>query len=196
MCANWLRHPAGAQPVGILAMVTPLKTWQGPLNISSETTRGKTSQKSLFVSEQGQTIQSDPSGLAKQEHQEIGYGPNTDIGCKVPQSDWVRHDRKSHDFQERPGFSQVQGTNTHTHTTKPNFEFFPQMDRQGKKKKEKKKGKMLTSFHQAGSGEWFLWLCSEPQLVSFSRSRKRRRGTDSLKITFPGFMVDWKEALD
>lgn len=63
MGASWQPYPSGAWLVGILALVTPFRTWQGPFNICTEELKAKTSQKSTFLGDGGQGLKMTPVGL-------------------------------------------------------------------------------------------------------------------------------------
>lgn len=63
MGASWQPHPSGAWLVGILALVTPFRTWQGPFNICTEKLKAKPSQKSMFLGNRGQGLKMTPVDL-------------------------------------------------------------------------------------------------------------------------------------
>ena len=134
-------------------MVTPLKTWQGPFNIRAEGLEAETSQKSTFLREWGQRLEMTPVDLGNKSVKKLGVYQVLRLEVKPCHWDWVRHNRERRYFQERPGFSQVQGKKQNTF-----LRVSHNGDRQ-KIRKKKKRGKMLISLLQTRSVERFMWFC-------------------------------------
>lgn len=172
MWASWQKQPSGAWLVGILAMVTPFKTWQGPFNIRAEGLEAKTSQKSVFLSEWGQRLKMTPVDLGNKSIKKLGVDQIPRQEVKPLHWDGVRHNRERRYFQERPGFSQVQeGEKNKKAKTKARTHFsgFPAAG-------TGEKGKMLISLLQAWAMERVWGFCSEPWLISFC-SKEGREGS-------------------
>lgn len=105
--------------------------------------------------------------------------------------DWVRHNR------ERLFSGETWLQSSPEQKTKHIFQGFLHKGGRQKEKEKKKKGKMLISLLRTQSVERFMWFCPEPRPVPSSCSSKgSRREVQRKKITLPGFMFYWKEALD
>ena len=163
--ASWREHPSGAWLVGILAMVTPLKTWQGPFNIRAEGLEAETSQKSTFLREWGQRLEMTPVDLGNKSVKKLGVYQVLRLEVKPCHWDWVRHNRERRYFQERPGFSQVQGKKQNTF-----LRVSHNGDRQKIRKKKKKKKRQDADFPSSNPirGKVYvvlLWATTSPLIL-------------------------------
>lgn len=171
-------------------MVTPLKTWQGPFNIRAEGLEAETSQKPTFLREWGQRLEMTPVDLGNKSVKKLGVYQVLRLEVKPCHWDWVRHNRERRYFQERPGFSQVQGKKQNT---------FLRVSHNGDRQKIGKKKKEARCWFPFFKPDPWKGLCGFVMGYDQSPHSAAARGWREVhrkKITPPGFMFYWREALD